>query len=173
MQEKLKSYKITELYHFTDESNLPSIRKHGLLSLAELRRQGIVIPVPGGNDWSHDEDQRRGLDHFVHLTFKAEHPMLHVAQKKENRIPNPVWLCVSTDIVKDPNVRYTLGVANRKGEKLLTAAEAIECLDFEVLFTKTDWKNEEIKARLKSARKSEILIPNHVPVKMIIGKIHG
>ena len=40
------------------ERNIPLIREHGgLLSLTRLRKKKIEIPVPGGNDWSHEADE--------------------------------------------------------------------------------------------------------------------
>ncbi len=55
--------------HFTDEANLASIRKHGLLSMRQLKQRGIEIPAPGGNQWSQDADAASGMDAYVHLCF--------------------------------------------------------------------------------------------------------
>ena len=83
---------IPRLYHFTDRRNLGSIRKHGgLYCLAELVRLGIKVPAPGGNDWSHAEDKRRGLDGFVHLCFRENQPMEYRA-KQEGRIGDSFFL---------------------------------------------------------------------------------
>src|SRR5687767_3527238 len=72
-------------YHFTDGKNLPSIQKHGLLSMQELRRRNIQVPAPGGNEWSQDADIECGMDAYVHLTFIPNHPMEYPA-KQEGRI---------------------------------------------------------------------------------------
>jgi hypothetical protein len=56
---------VTALYHFTDRRNLPNIRElKGLYSLAKLKEMQVAIPNPGGNKWSHDADQSKGMDHY-------------------------------------------------------------------------------------------------------------
>src|SRR5205085_10715012 len=73
--------RIPFLYHFTDRRNLDSIRKlGGLYPLAEMRRMGIDVPAPGGNEWSWDADGIKGFDEFVHLCFRATHPMEFAAR---------------------------------------------------------------------------------------------
>jgi len=65
-----KYAKFDGVWHFTDRANLESIQQHGLLSLAEAGRRNITIPVPGGNEWSHDADRKKGwTDMFIWLLF--------------------------------------------------------------------------------------------------------
>lgn len=74
--------RIYALYHFTDRRNLPLIREHGgLYPLAKLRKKNIEVPAPGGNQWSHDADEIKGMDEYVHLCFCNNHPMEHVARQ--------------------------------------------------------------------------------------------
>jgi len=152
-------------YHFTDTRNLPSIRKHGLLSLSEIRRLGIENTVAGGNDWSHEEDQRRGLDRYVHLCFLKEHPMEYVAREKEKRIQESRFILVSRDVIHRDGVRFTAGVANRSGSRLLTLKEACESMDFEVIYDRTDWRDPQIQERRKAAKKYELLVPVSIGVE--------
>ncbi len=82
----IKNYNFDGVWHFTDRANLDSIEKNkGLLSLGELERRGIEIPLPGGNEWSHDADRNKNLHEYVHLAFVDDHPMLFRA-KEDNRI---------------------------------------------------------------------------------------
>jgi hypothetical protein len=172
MQNTLKKYGINEIWHFTDKKNIQSINTHGLLSLTESRVKLGTIPAPGGNQWSHEADHIKGVDQYVHLAFLKDHPMLFIA-KQDGRVANPVWLKISTETLAHPNIRYTLDVSNKAGVQLLTAQEAINHLDFEVLFTRTDWKDPKIKERRRVALKSEILIPNYVPLNMILERQNG
>ena len=173
MQAALQKYGIDKIWHFTDLSNIQSIiDNNGLLAFSEARKKTIAIPTPGGNQWSHDADKFKGVDQYVHLAFIDDHPMLYVA-KKDQRIKDPIWLKISTVILAHPDVRYTLDVSNKEGVPLLNAQQAIEKLDFEVLFTYTDWKDPHIQARRKIALKAEILIPNQVAIGMILGKKNG
>lgn len=172
MKTILKKYNIKYIQYFTDESNLDLIIKHkGLLSLAELERKGIDIPIAGGNDWSHDADKFKGLHKYIHLAFIDDHPMLFTA-KQEARILKPIWLKIDSSILLEDNVRYTSDVSNKFGVPILKPEEAIK-IDFEVLFTRTDWTDPTIKERRKVAKKSEILVPNFVPIEKILDIKNG
>ncbi len=169
MKTILAKYKFDVIWHFTDRSNLELIKEHqGLLSLRELERQGIEIPRPGGNKWSHDADKRKGLHKYVHLAFVTNHPMLYRANE-EGRIPNPIWLKIKSSILLEDGVRFCSEVSNKKGVAILKAEEAKERIDFDVLFTYMDWRDPEIQARRQAAEKSEILMLNFVPIDKILG----
>lgn len=173
METILQRYRIDAIWHFTDRSNLKLIQEQqGLLSLAELKRRGVIVSAPGGNDWSHDADEMKGVHEYVHLAFLDDHPMLfHAIQ--QSRITNPVWLKIDASILLDDGTRYTSGVSNKAGVEILTPDAARDKIDFEVLFTYMDWKNPEVKARRMAAIKSEVLIPTIVPLKKILGVKNG
>jgi hypothetical protein len=155
------------LYHFTDTRNLPSISEFGgLYSLAMLEEMGVEIEAPGGNDWSHDADHRNGLDEYVHLCFRPVHPMEWRA-KQDGRIKKSIFLEVRREVLQRDGVVYTPDVSNKSGVDLCTLDEARELIDLEVLYSWTDWRDPEIKERLKLAEKCEILVPNHIPIKLI------
>lgn len=167
MKNAIIRYKIKCLWHFTDQSNLDSIKQHGgLLSLAELNKRGIEVPEPGGNEISHQEDKQKGLDNYIHLTFYNANPMLWVAQKKENRIPNPKWLEINRDLLFGKDVLFCKGVANKREAELIDATEAEKQIDFETLFEYTNCGGAELQAH-REAQKSEILIPNFISLKHI------
>jgi hypothetical protein len=173
MQSILTKYKIEGIWHFTDAVNLKSIISNGgLLSLAELERRSIAIAKPGGNQWSHDADKYKGVHQYVHMSFLDDHPM-QFAAKQDGRITDPIWIKIDPSILLDENVRFSCDVSNKSGVSVLTAVEAIEKIDFEVLFTRTDWKDPAIQKRLRAAQKSEILIPTMVPLSKLIGKKVG
>src|ERR1700678_2645905 len=84
--------RVTLLYHFTDRRNLPFIREHGgLYPMTKLRKKNIEVPAPGGNDWSQDADGIKGMDAYVHLCFRATHPMEYVA-REAGRIGDTIFL---------------------------------------------------------------------------------
>lgn len=173
MRSILKKYIIGGIWHFTDAENLPSIQQNGgILSLAELERRGIAVPKPGGNQWSHDADKYKGVHQYVHMSFLDQHPMQYAA-KQDGRITSPLWIKIDPSILLDDGVRFSCDVSNKAGVELLTADQAVEQIDFEVLFTRTDWKDSAIMERLKTARKSEILIPTIVPISKLLGKKIG
>jgi len=159
-------YKPPCFYHFTDLRNISSIAKHGLLSLKEMKCRGVSVPHPGGNDWSHEEDARLGLDEYVHLCPRHRHPMEYVA-RKEGRIGTTLFIAVSVDVLDVDGVRFTSGVANKAGVCLLEPEKAQSDLDFEVLYSKLDWGDPQVMSRLKIAEKYEILVPKAIPLKYI------
>lgn len=160
-------YGITAFYHFTDRRNLQMIQEHGgLYSLVMLRKLKIPVPAPGGNDWSHEADERKGLDRYVHLCFRPSHPMLFRAMQ-DNRIEVPIYLEIHPDALKMNGVMFTADVSNKAGVNICTLDQAREMVDFEVLYTRTNWNDPNIQQRLRQAEKCELLVPDHVPLKLI------
>jgi hypothetical protein len=172
MQAALKKYGIDHLWHFTDTTNIPSIKKNGLLSLSALKASKITPSAPGGNKWSHDADERSGLDAYVHLAFSKDHPMLHAAQQ-DGRINAATWIKICSSILSNPNIRYTKEVANQAGAALLENDEAKAQIDLEGIYKFLPFNAEGNKERKLAARKSQILIPHAVPVDYILGYENG
>ena len=154
-------------FHFTDTRNLPSIQEHGLLSMRSLREKNVVI-APGGNEWSINADLRSGMDGFVHLCFFDEHPMEFLATK-DGRIRESKFLRILPDVLLTEGTLITDMVANRADAVTKPAEDMISKLDLKVIYTRTDWKDPKIQARLKAARRCEILVPKSIPIKFIKG----
>jgi len=162
-------YSVTTLYHFTDKRNLQAIRgAGGLYSLQKLNENGISVPFPGGNKLSQEEDVKKGLHRFVHLCFKSNHPMEHVAREKKH-IGETVFLQVKHDVLELPGVMYSPGVANKSGMPVHTLEEAKknQLIDFEILFTYQDWRHPAVQDRRLQAEKCEILVPDYIPLGFI------
>jgi hypothetical protein len=157
------------LYHFTDEANFPSISKLGILSKEQLRKRGLwPPPATGGNDLSWQLDQLRGIDPYVSLCMTRNHGMKYHAHQ-EGRLPNPRYLAIEPEVLQINGVRIALGVANANSVEILPAAEAVDRLDVEVLYTRTNWSDPAINLRLRAAEKFEVLIPDAVPRELISG----
>lgn len=154
------------LYHFTDRANLISIAKHGLLSKKEAARKGIAISVFGGNQWSHDADELKGLEDYVNLCFTHSHPMCYVATA-DGRITHPEYLPIDPDVLKIEGVKICLGVANKAGSTLVDVEAGLDALDVEVLYTRTDWNEPDVQQRLRQAERCEVLVPRLVPIGLI------
>ncbi|WP_441228230.1 DarT ssDNA thymidine ADP-ribosyltransferase family protein [Tardiphaga sp. 20_F10_N6_6] len=156
-------------YHFTDQSNIGSIRTHGLLSTQQLRQKNLLKDVATGGDAnSLATDAAKGTDQYVCLCFTTGHPMQYIARTQRGL--NPVYLHISPEVLKFPGVMITNAASNQHGVVRVSAAEALDGLDLDVLYKRTDWKLPEIQTRLQAAEKYEILIPDRVPVEAII---HG
>ncbi len=162
----LSSRSRPHLFHFTDVRNADGIRRDGLLSLRELRRRGIAIPAPGGNQWSHDADTRLDLDRFVHLCLFDQHPMEFTA-RQDGRIERSVFIRIDPAVLNLPGVLFCDEVSNKAGAVVRPLGEIDDYLDPQLVYGYTDWKDAGIQERLKAARKFEILVPDHVPVRLL------
>jgi hypothetical protein len=157
--------KIPRLYHFTDRRNLDSIRHGGgLRPLRDLRRRGVAIPAPGGNQWSHDADEMVGVDRYVHLCFRPVHPMAYIA-RQDGRIIDTVFLEISPHVLQIEGVLFTPDVSNKSGVMAIPIAQSV--IDYEVLYTRTNWLDPAIKQRLDQAEKCEVLVPSRIPLDWI------
>lgn len=58
-------------------------------------------------------------------------------------------------------------VSNKSGVTIHSLEEAKDMIDFEVLYTKTDWRNPQINERLQQAEKCEVLVPGFIPLELI------
>ena len=159
--------RVALLYHFTDRRNLDLIRElGGLYPMADLKAMAKTIPAPGGNQWSWDADLLRQMDRYVHLCFRATHPMEFIARREE-RIGDTIFLQVHPEVLQWEGVMFTPDIANKAGVPVHTLEQARSLIDFEVLYTRTDWRDPLIKARLDQAEKFEILVPACIPLKLI------
>ncbi|MDR2653507.1 MAG: DUF4433 domain-containing protein [Prevotellaceae bacterium] len=87
---------ITTLYHFTDRTNISSIKKHGgLYSWYYCDKHDITISYPGGDELSRQLDIRYNLQDFVRLSFCNDHPMMWRLQQNGR---NLVTLEVKVDV---------------------------------------------------------------------------
>jgi hypothetical protein len=162
-----KGVRQNTFFHFTDTRNIDSIKKHGILSRRKARELDIEIPAPGGNEWSMKSADRLGLDRYVSLCLTASHPMEYAA-RQGGQIVTAQYLPIRPDILKVPGVMMTGGVSNKAGIVPDAPGEVLEKLDLEVIYRRTNWKDESVKERLKAAEKFEILVPDQVRLEYIL-----
>ena len=94
-----------KIYHFTDIENLPSIRKHGLLSWKKLKERGIPH-TPASNNLSRQLDSRHNLEDYVRLCLGQYHPMAEKAVQ-ENRIKSIAWLEIDSSVIRWRSTRFS------------------------------------------------------------------
>jgi len=162
----LAKYHITSLWHFTDRANISSIKKHGILSLANLKKKNIDISHTASSELSHSIDRIKRLDHYVHLSFIQDHPLYHVAIS-EKRLVDPVWIEIDISILFDQKTRFCNQVANKKGAKILSVDKIEKVIDFDIMLYSKDFD------QCKEVRKAEVLIADYIPVDKIIGVHDG
>ena len=125
---------------------------------------GVETLYPGGNDWRIQADEMFGMDKYVHLCFRTNHPMEYKA-RQDGRIERTTWLYIETSVMEIGGVMYSPGVSNKSGMPLYPIPEAVDKIDFEVICTRTDWRDPQIKTRLDQAELCEVLVPDHIPLK--------
>jgi len=166
--ERLRSStRYNHFYHFTDIANLPTIREFGLLSKTQLSERGVICPQPGGNAESNEKDAEQGISDYVSLCFTREHPMAYHC-RNDRRHTDQHYLFIDPKVILIDGVKVSLSVANSHDAKLLHPDEAIEEMDLEVLYERTNWKDIGVQERLKKARKYELLVPSNVPRDLIV-----
>ncbi len=156
------------LYHFSDEANFNSIGGRGLISKETMKAEGWWPDAPGGNTLSWSLDTHRGIDPYVSLCLTTNHSMKFIAER-DGRLKNARYLAISPKVLKTPGTRIAFGIANGNDVEILPIEEALEKLDVEVLYSRTNWSDPTIQQRLRAAEKLEVLIPNAVPRNLIEG----
>jgi len=157
--------RVTWLYHFTDRRNLTLIWDlDGLWSTAKLKEMGVEF-YPGGNQHSLDADEMVGMDQYVHLCFKSNHPMEYLA-KQDGRIEKTLWIYIedAASVRKMDGVLFCPGVSNKSGMETCSIKEAGKKIDVVALYDYLDWSVRENYERRLAAEKCEILVPEHLPL---------
>jgi hypothetical protein len=163
-----KSTQQQRFYHFTDQKNLPLIRTHGLVATSGLRSRNLFGSVKtGGDALSLQSDAAKGTDKYVCLCFRPSHPMVHIAMNDERKL-DPVYLEIDPAVIKLEGVMITNAPSNQNGVVRTAAASALDRLDLDVLYTRSDWSDPAIQARLQTAEKYEILIPTSLDNRYIV-----
>lgn len=154
-----------------------------MLPYTELLRLEIIPPKPGGESVSREQDAKRGLDRYVHLCLKDQHPMEHT-QRQNGHIGQTRFLRISTDVLHYPGVMGCSEVANKSGATIHPLEQALDKIDLDILFyRRVDFsksaldacgddqkKKAEIlalRSRYNEAKKAEILIPARIPQELI------
>jgi ssDNA thymidine ADP-ribosyltransferase, DarT len=161
------------LYHFTDARNVPSIREHGgVFSAEQCEKLGINVVAPGGDENSQESDRKNGMDAYVHLCLRSEHPMEYRA-RTDGRIEKSLFIPVSSEVLEIGGVRFVPGMSNKKGIETYPLEEAVrdehlDDLDLDALYHWIDWgQNPDVYDRRVRAEKFEIIIPDFIPIDLL------
>jgi hypothetical protein len=99
----------------------------------------------GGDENSQDSDRANGMDKYVHLCLRDEHPMEYSAKAK-GRIEKSIFIPISSDVLAIDGVRFVPGMSNQKGLSTYLLEDALrdghlESLDIDALYEWIDWGN--------------------------------
>lgn len=123
--------------------------------------------VTGGDEASLAIDTHLGLDEHVHLHFCGTHPMEFRA-REEGRILTTRYIKVSPNVLLRDGVLLSDQVSTANAANIRPANELVPKMDFEVTYTRTDWRIPEIQARRRAAEKWEALIPGAIGLGDIV-----
>jgi len=154
LKETLKYYKINSIWHFTDLSNLASIKKNGLLSLYSLTKNNINVSCYGADELSHYLDRKKGLDKYIHLSLIKEHPMQYL-KTKQGIIQNPIWLEIDTSVLFENESGCCSQIANASSSICYMIEKLSKIIDLDNLINNKNCKYEIKKAQLLVANKIE------------------
>jgi|SRR5882724_2326745 len=98
---------------------------------------------------------------------------MEFAARAEGRIIDSIFLNVHPEVLQWDGVLFTPGVSNKSGVQAYPIKQAAEMIDYEVLYTRTDWKDPSIRQRLLQAEKCEVLVPRLIPLELIRNFPHG
>ena len=155
----LRQHGITKLFHFTDASNVASIKQHGLMSASSLIESSISSTM-NSDEASRSLDASANLENFVRLSFCSKNPMMYVAYK-EGRISKPTLLEIKLEVVSRPGVQFSDSNANRLDARLSTNPSIVR---FDVVNAKSAY---DVEPELRRFYQAEILVPSPLPAHLI------
>lgn len=164
LKETLKQFGITSIWHFTDRSNLESIQKHGLLSLALLDEQNIDVSCYGADELSHSLDRCKGIDRYVHLAITQSHPMQYI-KTRNGDIPDPIWLEIDVSVLFENESLCCNGIANARSAKCYDIEKLDEVINLRELLYGREYRHP--------VKKSQLLVANKIDANKIKGIHNG
>lgn len=156
---------IQYLYHFTDRSNIDSIKKAGgLYSWDYMERNNLIIPMPGGDNLSRMLDQRYNIHNFVRTSFCINHPMMYIA-KNQGRIKDPVILKIDIAIVGIENTLFSDMNATKNGHHQGSDLADLKRVRFDICKQRNHFNltNDE-----KPYYQAEVMVKEFIPLKYIL-----
>ena len=89
--------------------------------------------------------------------------------REDGRIIRSCFLRIDPSILHRNGVLFCPGVSNKFGIVPMTLGQAVEVMDFEVIYDRTDWTDPEIRRRRTQAKKYELLVLGNIPLNLISG----
>jgi len=89
-------------------------------------------------------------------------------KKLSGEILDPVWLMIDVSVLFVKNTYFATDIANKTGVSCHEMKNLSTKADLEVLWGRTDWRDENIQQRRQSAKRGELLIPNKIKPEYIL-----
>lgn len=162
----LKRKGISCFYHFTDEQNLASIRRHGgLYSWYYCKNNGIDIPYAGGSSDSRALDTLHGLQDYVRLSFCSDHPMQYRLQLSGAKL---VLLKIKIDVAAFKDTQFSNMNAAANAVEHGASFEDLERVNIYAVKSTFVRKTDDIFHE----HQAECMVKTFIPIDFIINIDH-
>jgi len=160
----MKASDIRYLYYITHVDNVPSILRRGLLSHAEVERQGVKFtPIYDESIVSRRKErltpEGRSLWDYANLYFQARNPMMYrvIREKKKESL---AVVAFRREVMETGGVIITDGNATNSPTQFFDSAEGTKVLSTNWKTIQNDWwsKDDGSKRRIMA----ECLVPGQV-----------
>ena len=149
-------------YHFTDEQNIASIRKHkGLFSWYYCENNDIRIPNAGGSSQSRSLDRRHGLQDYVRLSFCDDHPMAYRLHLDGARL---VLLKIKVDVAAFKDTQFSNMNAADNAVQHGNTFEDLQRVNINATQAHFVSRNDDIF----SAHQAECMVKTFIPIEYIV-----
>lgn len=169
-QKILQENGIAGFYHFTDRTNLKSIKENGgLFSWYYCDLNRIEIPMPGGSIGSRQNDTINSKKDFVRVAFNKEHPMLFIAQK-DGRISRPIWLDIDIEVAYFEHTEFSdKNAAAFSSYTPIIGKETqhLSNIRFDILKKAERVKHYNLLDKEKPYNQAEVLVKTWIPIEYI------
>ena len=159
----LKTNNVCKLYHFTDKSNVDSIKKHGLLSNAQIRNLAIN-PHYASSAESRDLDSKMGLGNYIRLSFAKHHPMMFTSMTVRGL--RPVVLEINPLISLMPKVYFSDRNALKRGAQIGGSSSDLRKVRFDIINSNIAYYDMNDFDQ-KIMYQAEVLVEGRIGVEMI------
>ncbi len=160
---------IKTLYYITHIDNVPSMLAKGILSHAEMERQGVThTPIYDKGIVSNRKEKRtpdgRSLWDYANVYFNARNPMLYRV-KAENGFKDLAILGVKPQVMDTPGAFLTDGNAANTPTEFYTSKEGREVIAENWPIITSEWWNSSDGSKRKIM--AECLVPERITPDMI------
>lgn len=154
---------IGKLYHFTDVSNIESIKRHGLISNHTLKKLNLHVKY-SSTPSSREADATMGLDDFVRLSFVKTHPMLYSAMTSQGI--HPVIIEINPLVALMPQVYFSDKNALRTGANIGDTYVDLNKVRFDIVLGSKAYYDLSLEE--KRLYQAEILVKGRIGPEFIL-----
>lgn len=161
---------VKELHYITPIENIPSILQHGILCHRLAKKhihRSVAMPEVQARRASKRLPQGGSLHDYANLYFHARNPMMYVRRNEHQSL---CVLCINPAVLDLPDVMIADGNAASDYTAFHSSPDGLEKLDSSLVFAHYWTGSDRFDGwHRKRIRCAEVLVPDKVEVKYIVG----